>query len=211
MVSAMLKVCKIPVEPLNSNCYLVWDGDSLEAAVIDPGGEGGRIIRETKKRSLNVRLILNTHGHGDHIAANAEVREAFGASILIAEAEAALLTDPVLNMSAAYGLPVTSPEPDGFLVPGGKVAVGGIELEVLDTAGHSPGGVSLYTDGAVFTGDALFSGSIGRFDLPGGDEELLISNIRRNLLTLTDRTVVYPGHGKNTTIGVEKNSNPYLV
>jgi glyoxylase-like metal-dependent hydrolase (beta-lactamase superfamily II) len=207
----MLRVCKIPVEPLDSNCYLVWDGDSLEAAVIDPGGEGDRIIQEAKKRSLNVRFILNTHGHGDHIAANAEIRETFGAPILISEAEAALLSDPLLNLSAAYGMPVTSPAPDGFLVPGGKVMVGGVEFGVLDTAGHSPGGVSFYSDCAVITGDALFMGSIGRCDLPGGDEELLITNIRKNLLTLPDRTIVYPGHGPNTTIGAERSSNPYLI
>lgn len=207
----MLRVFKIPLEPLGSNCYLAWDARSLEAAVIDPGGEGGKIIAQARQRSLNVRLILNTHGHGDHIAANAEVKEEFDALLLISEPEVPLLLDPALNMSAAYGFSVTSPPPDGLLVPGEKIAVGGIELEVLDTAGHSPGGVSLYTDGAVFTGDTLFFGSVGRCDLPGGDESLLLSNIRKNLLTLPDDTTVYPGHGQNTTIGVEKRYNSFLV
>lgn len=207
----MLRVFKIPVEPLGSNCYLAWDAETLEAAVIDPGGEGSKIIAQARKRSLNVRLILNTHGHGDHIAANAEVKDEFDALILISQAEAPLLSDSVLNLSAAYGFSVTSPPPDGLLAPGERVTVGGIELEVLDTAGHSPGGVSFYTEGAVFTGDTLFFGSVGRWDLPGGDESLLLSNIRKNLLTLPDDTTVYPGHGQTTTIGVEKRYNPFLV
>jgi len=207
----MLKVHKLPVEPLGSNCYLAWDTDNTEAVVIDPGGEADRIIAAIEKRKLVLRYILNTHGHGDHIAANRELKARYGVPLLIHEDDAAMLGDPKLNMSAVYGLPVTSPRQDGFLVPGEKVTFGSLSLEIIATPGHSPGGVSFYGEGVVFSGDALFFGSIGRSDLPCGDTELLIRSIRENLLTLPEDTQVFPGHGQNTTIGMEKNCNPFLV
>jgi glyoxylase-like metal-dependent hydrolase (beta-lactamase superfamily II) len=207
----MLKVLKLPVELLGSNCYLAWDTENNEAVVIDPGGEADRIIQAVDKRKLNLRYILNTHGHGDHIAVNGKLKTRYGVPLLIHQADAPMLTDPNLNMSAVYGFPVASPEQDGFLVPGEKVAFGGLSLEIIATPGHSPGGVSFYSEGVVFSGDALFFGSIGRFDLPDGDGELLIRSIKENLLTLPEDTQVFPGHGQNTTIGMEKRSNPFLV
>ncbi len=207
----MLKTLKLPLGPLGTNCYLAWDNGSLEAVVIDPGGEPERVIAALSERRLRVVAIINTHGHGDHIAANREVKAATGAPILIHQADAPMLEDPELNLSALYGLPVTSPPADGFLVPGGKVAVGAVEFEVLHTPGHTPGGVSLYGAGVVFTGDALFACSVGRWDLPGGDEDLLIGAIRERLLTLPGETVVLSGHGQNTTIGEEQACNPFLI
>ena len=207
----MLKVLKMPVEPLGSNCYLAWDSANNQAVIIDPGGEGERIVATVEKHGLEVQLILNTHGHGDHIAANGMLKKRFGVPILIHEADAPMLTDPLRNMSAIYGFPVTSPPCDGFLVPGEKIAFGRLAFHVLHTPGHSPGGVSLYSGGCVFTGDVLFFGSVGRYDLPEGDETLLIRGIREHLLTLPEETQVYPGHGQNTTIGMEKRCNPFLV
>ncbi|MBW7995303.1 MAG: MBL fold metallo-hydrolase [Candidatus Glassbacteria bacterium] len=207
----MLAVRKIQLDPLQSNCYLAWDEDSGAGVVIDPGGEGARIIAEIESRRIKPQYILNTHGHGDHVAANRAVRTRFGVPLLIHPDEAPLLADPRLNMSAFYGLPVVSPPADGFLEVGGRVEFGGHELEVLHTPGHSPGGVSFHGHGVVFTGDALFMGSVGRTDFPGCDEDLLLSKIRENLLTLPDDTIVYPGHGRDTTIGIEKRHNPFLI
>ncbi len=208
----MIEVRKVVVEPLQSNCYLVWSERSGEGVVIDPGGEGEKIIGRIERLGFEPKYILNTHGHGDHIAANSALKSRYdNAPLLIHRNDAPLLADPQLNMSGAYGLPVVSPEPDGFLEDGGSVEFGGLRLEVLFTPGHSPGGVSLYGHGVVFTGDTLFMGSVGRWDLPGGDEDLLISSIRDKLLTLPEETIVYPGHAGDTTIGIEKRHNPFLV
>jgi len=207
----MLKVLKLPVDPLASNCYLAWDTENNEAVVIDPGGEAERIIKEIDRLKLNLRYILNTHGHVDHIAANGRLKDRYGVPLLIHEADAPMLADPDLNMSAFYGFPVTSPKQDGFLVSGEKVAFGDLALEIIHTPGHSPGGVSFYSKEVVFSGDVLFFGSIGRYDLPNGDGELLIRSIKENLLALPENTRVFPGHGQNTTIGMEKKCNPFLV
>ena len=207
----MIEVRKVVVEPLQSNCYLVWSRQSGEGVVIDPGGEGEKIIERIEQLGIKPEYILNTHGHGDHMAANSALKDRYGVPLLIHRHEAPMLADPQLNMSAAYGLPVVSPEPDGFLEEGGGVEFGGLRLEVLFTPGHSSGGVSLSGYGVVFTGDTLFMGSVGRCDLPGGDEDLLFSSIRDKLLTLPEETIVYPGHGGETTIGIEKRHNPFLV
>jgi glyoxylase-like metal-dependent hydrolase (beta-lactamase superfamily II) len=211
MEKVMLQVRKIPIDPLQSNCYLCWEGESGVGVVIDPGGESAKIIGEIERLEIRPVYVLNTHCHGDHVAANGPVKERFEVPLLVPEAEAALLDDPGLNMSAVYGLPVTSPPADGFLDIGGTVEFGSSTLKVLSTAGHSPGGVSLYGHGVVFTGDALFMGSVGRTDFPGCDEDLLLSSIRENLLTLPEDTIVYPGHGPDTTIGIEKRHNPFLI
>lgn len=208
----MLRTFRMQVGMLGSNCFLAWDDDSGEGAVIDPGAEGDRIIEEVLKRGFAVKWILNTHGHGDHIGANAGLKRVFDAPLLIHEADAHMLTDPAANMSQAFGPPITSPPADGFLVPGEKVRFGAVALEVIHTPGHSPGGVCLYDgDGVLFSGDALFPGSVGRCDFPGGDMDLLIRCIRERLLVLPDETEVLPGHGRSTTIGVEKKWNPFLT
>ncbi|MCE5271299.1 MBL fold metallo-hydrolase [bacterium] len=208
----MLRTLKIPVGDLQSNCFLAWDEATREAAVVDPGADPERIIEAVRKRDLKMRYILNTHGHGDHIGANGAIKDEYGVPILIHEAELPLLGDPVLNMSSVYGEPVVSPPADGLLAPGEKVKFGGVELEVILTNGHSPGGVSLYDgEGIVFTGDALFAGSIGRCDLPGGNLETLVKAIRKGLLVLPDPTQVLPGHAQNTTIGQERKWNPFLT
>ena len=207
----MLEVRKLAVAPLQSNCYLVWDEESNEGVVIDPGGEGERIVAEIERIGFTPKYILNTHCHGDHLAANDVVRKRFGVPLLVPKGEVALLDDPGLNMSVVYGLPVTSGPADSLLEPGSSIEFGGHKLEAISTAGHSPDGMSLYGHGLLFSGDALFKGSVGRTDFPGCDEDRLISSIRNNLLTLPEETIVYPGHGPDTTIGIEKRHNPFLI
>ncbi len=187
-------VIRLMVGPLMANCYIVGCKETSEAVVIDPGGDVPRIVSTLVDRGLKVKAILNTHGHWDHTDGNGELKRITGAPVLIHPADA----------------PALSEGPDGYLEEGGEIRFGTFRLEVLHTPGHSPGGVCLLGSGAVFTGDTLFAGSIGRTDLPGGSYERLIESVRRRLFVLDDETRVYPGHGDPSTIGREKRYNPFF-
>ena len=183
-----------------------------EAAIIDPGGSAPAILREVEQHALTVTLIINTHAHIDHISANAEIIEATGAPLAIHELDAPLITDPMRNLSFFMGSSNPSPPPDQLLKEGDRIQVGTISLQVLLTPGHTPGSISLWSEGerVVFTGDALFHMGIGRTDFPGGSYETLIQSIREKLFMLPGDTTVYSGHGPATTIEQEKVSNPWL-
>lgn len=204
-----LRVRSLPVTPYGTNCYLVR-GEHPEAVVIDPGGDIALILALIESEGLQVSAIVNTHGHADHIGANADLAERFGCPIMVHEADARLLTDPVANLSAFLGESVLSPAADRLLRHGDRIEIGPVALHVIHTPGHTPGGICLHTDGHLFAGDTLFAGSIGRTDFPGGSMDQLTSGIREKLLVLPDDTIVYPGHGPTTTIGAEKAENPYL-
>lgn len=202
----------LEVGPAAANCYLVICQETGQAAVIDPGGEPERILAAIEKRGANVQYIINTHGHADHIAANAAVKEATGAPILIHTGDAPYLTDTRKSLLLYLGQDKAGPPADRLLREGDIITVGkGVTLEVLHTPGHTPGGICLKGDGFVFTGDTLFAGSIGRTDFPGGSFSTLINSIRDKLLALEDSIRVYPGHGPETTIGVERATNPFLL
>jgi glyoxylase-like metal-dependent hydrolase (beta-lactamase superfamily II) len=189
----------------------VADQAAGEAVVVDPGEEWERILGEAGRRSWRITGIWLTHAHVDHIFGVAGVRAATGAPIHLHPADRALY-DALPEQARYFGVPaVPPPPPDWDLAPGSSVQVGSIAFEVRHTPGHSPGGVSLVGPGVVLTGDALFAGSIGRTDLPGGDSQRLLSAIRRELLSLPDETIVYSGHGPETTIGEERASNPFLT
>jgi glyoxylase-like metal-dependent hydrolase (beta-lactamase superfamily II) len=205
-----MKIITIPVGMLQANCYIVNDERSPEALVIDPGAEGSKIQKELEQRGLQIKYMVNTHGHNDHIGANRFLKEATGAPLLIHEADAAMLTDPNLNLSVEFGLKYDKPAADRLLHDGDELEMGNLKFKILHTPGHTPGGICLVTEGVCFSGDTLFDGSIGRTDLPGGSFKEIIGSIGSKLLTLDDNTIVYPGHGPQTTIGREKNSNPYL-
>jgi hydroxyacylglutathione hydrolase len=201
-------------EPFAENTYIVWREGSGEALVIDPGLDPESILEFLSEHGLTIVAVLNTHGHADHIAGNAAMKEAFpSAPLLIGVGDAPMLSDPVANLSAPFGMPLTSPPADRTVTEGETVEFAGIRFEVLDIPGHSPGHVVFVYRAEppiVFGGDVLFQGSIGRYDFPGGDGRLLVDGIRKKLLTLDAATVVYPGHGPKTTVGVEKEMNPYL-
>lgn len=205
-----MKIIALTVGPIATNCYIVYDEASREALVIDPGAEGKRIVAEVEKNHLKVKYIVNTHGHGDHIAANKYVKEATGAELLIHAADAPMLTDARLNMTAYMGKGISEPAADRFLAEGDVLKLGTTEFKVLHTPGHSPGGICLLGEQVVFVGDTLFQYSIGRDDLPGGSFTQLINSIKTKLLTLDDKIIVYPGHGPITTIGNERRGNPFL-
>ena len=200
----------LAVGPIMANCYIIGCESTKSAAVIDPGEEADRILKELAKDSLTLKYIINTHGHFDHVGGNYDLKKASGADIVIHPADEAMLAD-LVRTAAAFGLSAqNSPAPDRTVQEGDTISFGEISLRVLDTPGHSPGGISLHTDNMVFVGDTLFAGSIGRTDLPGGDFQTLISSIKTKLFPLGDDTKVYTGHGPATSIGQEKRANPFL-
>nr|WP_207732347.1 MBL fold metallo-hydrolase [Heliobacterium chlorum] len=197
---------------LGANCYLVICEETKEAAIIDPGDEGERILNRVNEEKAKVVAIINTHGHGDHIGANRFLKEATGAPLMCHEKDAPKLAEAGKNLSLYIGVPISSPPPDRLLQEGDIIEIGStIRLEVLHTPGHTVGGICLKGDGVVFTGDTLFAGSIGRTDFPGGSFEEIIRSINTKLLNLPEPTVVYSGHGPTSTIGEEKRSNPFLT
>jgi hydroxyacylglutathione hydrolase len=201
--------------PFAENTYIAHRRGRVEAVVIDPGFEPELIIGYVSRLGLHVAAILNTHGHVDHIAGNAALKRAFPeAPLVIGDGDAAMLTDPWLNLSGQFGLAITSPPADRTLREGETFEAAGLKLEVLEIPGHSPGHiVFVLRDEApiVFGGDVLFAGSIGRTDFPGGDLQQLLAGIRDKLWPLPEATVIYPGHGPTTTIGEERRSNPFLT
>jgi len=213
-MSASLEIQTIVSMPFEQNTYVVWRSGSTEALVIDPGLEPELILECLEQRGLTVAAILNTHGHADHIGGNAVLKERYpDAPLLIGINEARLLTDAEANLSAPFGFEIISPPADRTVVEGEKITFAGIDLEVLDIPGHSPGHVVFVHRGTptlVFGGDVLFRGSIGRYDFPGGNGKLLLDGIRKKLYALPDDTVVYPGHGPVTTVGHERHGNPFV-
>jgi glyoxylase-like metal-dependent hydrolase (beta-lactamase superfamily II) len=209
-----LQIQTIESMPFAENTYVAWLPDRRDALVIDPGLEPALILDFLNEQALTPAAILNTHGHGDHIGGNRELKNAFPqAPLIIGANEARLLIDANANLSAPFGAPITSPPADRLVHEGDVVEAAGIRLEVLDIPGHSPGHiVFLYRNAppVVFGGDVLFRGSIGRYDFPGSDGRLLLQGIRDKLFALPPDTVVYPGHGPMTTVGYEKRTNPFV-
>ena len=200
----------LTVGPIMANCFILGCEDTKQAAVIDPGDEADRILMTLAESALTVKYIINTHGHFDHVSANKRLKDVTGADILIHPLDAPML-DQLAAAASAWGFSSeNSPPPDRLLEDGDIVTVGNIELTVLHTPGHTPGGISLHADGAVFVGDTLFAGSIGRTDFPGGDFDTLKTSIQQKLYTLDDDVVVYPGHMGLTRIGQEKRTNPFV-
>lgn len=197
---------KIVVGALETNCYIAADPESKKAAIIDPGSDGSGIRREIERHGLNVNCIINTHGHGDHISSNGK----FKAPIYIHRLDVDFLRSSKLNMSASFGFSIKSPSASRILEDGDIIEIGASRLKVIHTPGHTPGSISLLGSGFVFTGDTLFMGGVGRTDFPYGSEENLAASIRKKLLVLDDKTIIYPGHGPSSTIGAEKLRNGFV-
>jgi hydroxyacylglutathione hydrolase len=209
----MLAIRTVQLGPFQTNCIILSCPVDGECWVIDPGMRAEPAVEFVQGDGLVPSRILLTHGHVDHISGALEFKAAFP-DILVCcpELDAPMLVDPDANLSGPFGVPMIIPPADEILHPGQELTLGQTSWTVIDTSGHTPGGVSFYcaAEKLAIVGDALFSGSIGRTDIPGGDHETLIENIRKNLLTLPDDTRVIPGHGPETVIGLERARNPYL-
>jgi len=188
------------------NCYVVTDPATKKACLIDPGGDASKVKNFLRKNGYAPEFIINTHGHGDHIAQNGN----FNCPIYIHKLDKDFLTDTDKNLSSFFLFRVKSPEAARLLEDGDRISLGNISFEVMHTPGHTPGSVSLKLDGIIFTGDTLFNGGVGRTDFAYGDEEALLRSIREKLLVFSDDTVIYPGHGDSSTIGAERRNNPFL-
>jgi hydroxyacylglutathione hydrolase len=201
---------RLVVGMLQSNCYLVACEDTKEAIVIDPGGDAPLILNRVRELGLTIKYIVNTHGHIDHIAANRPVKEGTGAQLAVHQDDAEWLVTDQGAYARMLGVSSPGPAADVLLEEGDEIAFGNERLQVIHTPGHSLGGISLVGDGVVFCGDTLFSMGVGRVDLPGGSWETLMNTIKTRLFTMPDDTVAYTGHGPETTIGREKQFNPWF-
>jgi glyoxylase-like metal-dependent hydrolase (beta-lactamase superfamily II) len=216
MAVRTVQLATIESQPFAENSYLVWSDGSTEAFVVDPGYEPDLILAALDDRGLSLAAIVCTHGHCDHIAGNAALKRRYpSAPVVIGAGDAPMLTDAMRNLSGVFGLDVVSPPADRTVAEGEVLTAAGIEMEVFDVPGHSPGHVVYVlrdtSPTLVLGGDVLFRGGVGRTDFPGGSFEQLKRNIRRVLWPLPDDTVVYPGHGPVTTTGHEKRTNPFLA
>jgi hydroxyacylglutathione hydrolase len=206
-----LEVVSLPNGQLSQNCYLVADRRTREAVIIDPGEEPSMFLAELDTRAWALRAIWLTHAHVDHIIGVGAVKQATGVPIHLHPLDRRIY-DALPQFGAWLGKALEPPPPpDVALEAGGRLGVGGVEFEVRFTPGHSPGSVSFVGNGMVFGGDVLFSGSVGRTDLPGGDFATLMSTIHSQFLSLPDSTVVHSGHGPDTTIGIERLTNPFIT
>ena len=200
--------------PFLANCYIVGSEKTKEGFILDPVAEAETIMDNVRQLGLTIKLIVATHSHPDHIMALHQIKADTGAPFAMHEAESAGMI--ASGMAHVMGLFTTGsaeplPKPDMPLKDGDTIKVGDLSFTVLHTPGHSPGGISLYGHGMVFVGDTLFNFSIGRTDFPGCSHQQLIDSINSKLMTLPDETVVYPGHGPQTTIATERRYNPFLV
>ena len=199
---------KLVVGPIASNCYIVGSESTKEGMIIDPGADADEILRNVEKLGLTIKLIVLTHRHPDHVGAAAQVKKALGIDVAT-HAECAQYLPQ--SSSYMYEPPYEgAPKPERILNGGDSIDIGELHFTVLHTPGHTPCGISLLGEGVVFTGDTLFNYGIGRYDLIDGDYHQLMDSIHTKLMVLPDDTVIYPGHGPDSTIGTERRANPFL-
>lgn len=196
--------------PLATNCYIVACAHTKEAAIIDPAVEDNILIELIDDNQFNLKYIINTHGHCDHIGGNQKLKEKYCAKLLIHKLDENMLIDPRSNFSFYSGEPIQSPLPDQYLEDGMCLNIGKLGLFIIHTPGHSPGSVSIKVDNLLFAGDTLFKNSIGRTDLPGGSMSQIMVSIRERILVLNENMEILPGHGPTTTIRQELATNQWL-
>lgn len=205
-----MKVVRIPAGIYAANCYLVYAEDNKEGIIIDPGGDSDDIIAQMKNLGLNIKYIILTHGHGDHIGGVREIKDYINIPVAIHKDDEYLLKDSDSNLSKMMAMGAIEEFADILLNDGDEMDFGGLTAKIIHTPGHTPGGITIKIENSLFTGDTLFAGSVGRTDFPGGSPKKIISSIKDKLLIYPDETIVYPGHGPSSTIKAEKRSNPFL-
>ncbi|MCC5889030.1 MAG: MBL fold metallo-hydrolase [Alkalibacterium sp.] len=206
----MVQVKKIVTGMIEENCYIIYEGQ--DALVVDPGDETSKIKNEIEELNVRPLAVILTHAHYDHIGSLEDIRTDYSSPVYISEKEEDWLSDPHKNLSVFSTHEITARPAEYLFKPEEKVTIGPFTFTVSSTPGHSPGGVSFLfeEDKIAIVGDALFKGGIGRTDLPGSQPELLLPSIREKLFSLPEDTLVYPGHGHETSIGHEINTNPYF-
>lgn len=205
-----MKYETLVVGALETNCYLAFCPETRISAVIDPGADPEKIIQAIAELELKPVLLINTHGHVDHVGANKDIKDKYSVPLCIHEADQKMLGS-VLQSGLSFLLGAkASPEADRFLEDGEILDIGHQQLAVIHTPGHSPGSISLKSNGLIFTGDTLFSGGVGRTDLPGGSWKELEKSINERILRFPDDVLILPGHGPTTTVGQERADNPFL-
>ena len=205
-----MKVYKFTIGTFAVNNYLIQSETSHKAILIDAGESPQPILNKIQSLGLELVYLINTHGHGDHIAGNATIIRETGAKLLIHPLDEPYLRDPTLNLSAFLGARLESPPADGFLEEGDEVTVDDIRLQVLHTPGHTPGHITLVGENLAFVGDVIFYEGIGRTDFPRSDHNQLLQTIRTKIYTLPDEMNLLPGHGPETTVAHEKRHNPFV-
>ena len=206
-----MRMSKLVVGPVATNCYIVSDENTKEAFIIDPGAEPERIIDKVKEIGVSVKAILLTHGHFDHISAVNELKREFGVDVYIGQEDADLMADMELNVSYMFGMPYAA-RADKILRDGDMLEIAGFSIKVLFTPGHTKGGVCYYfeKENVAFSGDTLFQQSVGRTDFPTGSARVLSESIKNKLMVLPEDLQLFPGHGDSTTVGYEKKYNMFL-
>jgi glyoxylase-like metal-dependent hydrolase (beta-lactamase superfamily II) len=205
-----LKVIRIPAGIYAANCYIIYSETTKDGIIVDPGGDADIILKTIEENNLNVIHIVLTHGHGDHIGGVIDLLNVLKVSLLVHEDDVKMISDAKMNLSNIMPIGAVELNPDKVLKHGDIIKFGDLEAEIIHTPGHTLGGICIKIEDNLITGDTLFQGSIGRTDLEGGDYDTIIRSIKENLLLLPDNTIVWPGHGVQTTIGNEKRNNPFL-
>jgi hydroxyacylglutathione hydrolase len=202
---------RLVVGSLSANCFIAGKKSAGEGLVIDPGGNGDDICRAIADTGLDIKIIVLTHGHSDHIAALYDIQDKTGADVAIHTADADFLEGGG-SYSSQFGISYKTPHPpDRLLREGDIIDISGMSFKVIHTPGHTPGSICLLTDYGIFTGDTIFRRGIGTTLMPGSSRPQLLDSIRKKLMVLPDDTVIYPGHGRETTIGAERRDNPYVT
>lgn len=206
-----MRMSKLVVGPVATNCYIVSDENTKEAFIIDPGAEPDRIIEKVKETEVSVKAILLTHGHFDHISAVNELKREFGVDVYIGQEDADLMADMELNVSYMFGMPYAA-RADKILKDGDVLEIAGFSIKVLFTPGHTKGGICFYLEkeNVAFSGDTIFQQSVGRTDFPTGSARVLSESIKNKLFILPEDLQLFPGHGDSTTVGYEKKYNMFL-
>lgn len=205
-----MKILRIPAGVYAANCYLIYSESTKDGIIVDPGGDAESITNYIERESLNIKDIILTHGHGDHIGGVNELKESLGAKVMIHQEDAELLSDGNKNLSATMAMGPVEIVPDKLLNHGDIIEFGNLKAEVIHTPGHTKGGICLKVGDNIITGDTLFAGSIGRTDLLGGDYDTIIESIKERIMIYPEDIEVFPGHGGSSTIGRERASNPFL-
>ena len=205
-----MKIVRIPAGIYAANCYIIFSENIKEGIIVDPGGDADDILSYIRENDINIKHIILTHGHGDHIGGVAKLKEELKIPVMIHEADRDMLVDGSKNLSSIMSMGTITIKPDKLLKDGDKIEFGGSMAKIIHTPGHTPGGICIMIEDNIFTGDTLFAGSIGRTDLLGGDYDKIIKSIKEKLMNYSDNMKVHPGHGTPSTIGKERISNPFL-